>query len=387
MKICYVSTYNAQNINEWSGLGYYIAKVLADNGFELDFFGDLEIPSLLQHKLKGKFYRSIFKKEYDLYREPSVISHFGKQIDAHVEKTKPDVLFAPSSIPLAKVKSAIPKIFYTDTTFEGVVGFYEKFSNYTRRSFINAHKMEQAAINNANMIIYSSDWAARQAIDVYHCSEEKIKLLPFGANVNSNLAYNEIQEIIRNRSREVMQLLFLGVDWERKGGSKAFEVAQTLNNMGIRCELHLAGCQPEGIASKPEWLIDHGFINKALPEGQKLLNELMCNSHFLLLPSEADCTPVVFSELNSYGVPSISTKVGGIPFIIQDEKNGKTFKLDESAETYANYLANKFKNYDEYILFAESSYREYEQRLSWNVIGKKLTQFIEELFNTNTNEI
>ncbi len=110
----------------------------------------------------------------------------------------------------------------------------------------------------------------------------------------------------------------MGVDWHRKGGDIAYAVAKRLNQIGLPTELTVVGCQPLINEPIPKFVKSLGFIKKSAPEGKERLNRLIIESHFLILPSLADCTPMVFPEANSLGVPCLSTKVGGIPSIIQE---------------------------------------------------------------------
>ena len=93
------------------------------------------------------------------------------------------------------------------------------------------------------MAIFASDWAASIAKDYHHIDPGKVKVVPFGANVEHN---NNIQDVsyIEDRSKNVCKLLFIGVDWKRKGGDIAFKTAEGLNKKGLKTELTVVGCEP-----------------------------------------------------------------------------------------------------------------------------------------------
>jgi glycosyltransferase involved in cell wall biosynthesis len=171
-------------------------------------------------------------------------------------------------------------------------------------------------------------------------------------------------------------LLFLGIDWFRKGGNVALEVAKKLNNSGLNTELTVVGCQPIVEGSLPDFVKPLGFIQKSTPEGKNKIYQLIANSHFLILPSLADCTPIVFCEANSLGVPCVSRKVGGIPSIIKDDLNGKLFDKDSDSTEYCEYIYNLFMNYSEYQNLALSAFHEYESRLNWKVAGEKIKELL-----------
>jgi glycosyltransferase involved in cell wall biosynthesis len=169
------------------------------------------------------------------------------------------------------------------------------------------------------------------------------------------------------------------VDWQRKGGPKALEIAEKLNNAGLRTELHIAGLRKPPVNPLPDFVVDHGFISKSTAEGKARLEQLIAGSHFLVLLSKAEAYGLVLCEANSFGVPDIVSNVGGIPTIVRDGVNGKLFPLQTPAADHALYIANLFSDYDRYEELALSSFEEFEQRLNWNVAARRLMQMLSEL--------
>jgi glycosyltransferase involved in cell wall biosynthesis len=170
--------------------------------------------------------------------------------------------------------------------------------------------------------------------------------------------------------------LFLGVDWFRKGGDVALKVAEELNKLGLNTELTVVGCQPIVEGSLPSFVKPLGFISKSTNEGKERINQLLAESHFLILPSRAECYGVVFCEANSLGVPCISRKVGGIPTIIKPNVNGNLFDLNTEITEYCEYISRLFSNYSDYKNLALSSFNEYQSRLNWSVAGKTVQELL-----------
>ena len=44
----------------------------------------------------------------------------------------------------------------------------------------------------------------------------------------------------------------------------------------------------------PPFVKVHGFISKSTAEGKSKFNDLIGQSQFVILPTKADCTPIVF---------------------------------------------------------------------------------------------
>jgi glycosyltransferase involved in cell wall biosynthesis len=236
--------------------------------------------------------------------------------------------------------------------------------------------MEELALQKCKLAIYSSDWAAKSAIHDYGADPTKVKVVPFGANIESELTFETVKDAIESRPTDCCKLLFLGVDWVRKGGDIAYQVAQKLNQSGLKTELTIVGCQPLVDEPLPDFVKSLGFISKSTVEGKKQIQNLILESHFLILPSLADCTPIVFCEANSLGVPCLSTTVGGIPTMIHNDVNGRLFHENADISEYCEYISRLFSNYSDYKNLALSSFNEYQSRLNWSVAGKTVQELL-----------
>jgi glycosyltransferase involved in cell wall biosynthesis len=374
MNIAYVSTYNARDVQHWSGTGYYIAKALQDQNNEIEYTGELTIRSKRWLKIKELFYRARGCR-YLRDREPGVARSYGAQVGKRISAGA-DVIVSPGTIPIAYLTTKKPKVFYTDATFAGILDFYPAFSNLCPETIKYGNEIEQAALSSCSLAIYSSDWAAQSAISNYEIDVQKVKVVPFGANIECNRTYSDVEDMIRNRSRSTCRLLFLGVDWERKGGELAVNIMKTLNAAGLKTELHVAGLRSSPFSEWPEHVINHGFISKSSPEGRARIDRLIADSHFLVLPTKAESFGIVFCEANSFGVPNIATLVGGVPTIVKDNVNGMLFPLSAAATDYAGYIYDLFSDYGKYMELALSSFNEYQSRLNWNVTGKRINELI-----------
>ena len=184
------------------------------------------------------------------------------------------------------------------------------------------------------------------------------------------------------KSREIhthVNLLFLGVDWERKGGEYALKVTNTLNEAGIPATLHIAGIKHLPPNINKQYIVNHGYISKATAAGQKRLSGIIANSNFLILPSMADCTPVSFSEANAFGVPCLVSNVGGHKSIIEDGVNGMVNTHDDFVKNSVNYISTLRENDTAYEQLCFSSYEKYRTELNWKTTGEKISKLIKSI--------
>ncbi len=389
MKIAYVAVDDILNKSSWPKYlqgrceaAYYIAKHLTDESTQLDYICPLEKKLAVLTKIKWSFYRYLFKKDYYRWAEPLVIKNYARQIENKLNLFNPDIVLCPDNIvPIANINCKQPLVLWTDATLSSLINFYQHMENLCDENIKNIYAMEAEALNRCQLIIYTSEWAAKNAMQTYGIAVSKIKVVPYGANLECHRTWEDIREIINSREKTKCKLLFIGVDWVRKGGNIAFQVAQELNNAGLNTELIVVGCQPIINLPLPDFVKVIGFIDKSTPEGLKKINRLFAESHFLILPSRADAFGHVFCEASSFGLPSLASNIGGISTAVKDNLNGKTFALNVSTSEYCNYIINLMTNYSEYEQLAYSSFDQYQSRLNWKVCVENTKQLMREIIN------
>lgn len=379
MKIAYISIQDSTNIRSFSGTGYYIPKSLNINGAEIHYIGNLKTKPYLKEKIKDYFYTYIKKKKYWFNRNPAVIRNYARQVQKELQEINPDVIVSFSGPSVALLETDKPIVLWADAVFADIIDFYPEFSNMADITIRHGHQMEKSLLDRCAHLVYSSEWAARGAIEHYNIPSEKVSVIPYGANIETNWDEKEVKDIIQSKDHTHCKLLFVGVHWQRKGGEKALEVAKNLHKSGISTELHILGSSPEPETQIPEYVKIHGFVSKETEEGKQLIHDLIRSSHFLILPTLADCTPIVFAEFNSYGIPCLTTDIGGISTVIRDGVNGKLFSTNSSSEEYVDYIQSLFSDYNQYARLAKSSYNEYINRLNWTTSGEKMYKLLKQI--------
>lgn len=381
LKIAYISVYDANDVHNWSGLGYYIAKTLEKNVGELDYIGNLTTKKFLEYEIKRVANKLLFNKRYDSNITPKVVKSYAEEITRQLEGKKYDLIFCPGTIPVANLKTNTPIVIWTDSCQPGLLDFYDSKDKLSEESFRHGVEIEKLVLDNCALTVFSSEWAASIAINYHKVSSSKVKVIPFGANIDKQYSRDEISNLISQRNKDVCKLLFVGVDWIRKGGEIALKTAEALNEKGLNTELSIVGCEPIVKNPLPDFVKPLGFISKSTEEGRQKLNKLFEESHFLIVPSQAEAYGLVFCEANAFGVPAIATNVGGITTIIRNDINGRTFSPNGAITEYSDYIFNLMVNYSEYKNLALSSYNEFRNRLNWDTAGKSFRVLIEELLN------
>ncbi len=372
--VTYATQHDPQDVREWSGSVYHVTRALRHQNVHLDMLGNLQRRRALMNRV---LYRLAALPQgghnplMDPARSFAMAERFAAQIGAHMHRTRPDVLFSPSSLPVALVKGDVPKVFYTDATFSGLIDTYSEGREFRKGYLEEGHSLEREAIQSSDLVIYASQWAADSAIRDYGADPAKVKVVPFGANLDITPDREMVEEDIVERSQDLLELLFLGVAWKRKGGPKAIEVATLLHERGVPVRLRVVGCVPPE-KTLPPFVEVTPFIAKTSPSGRAALTEVIRTSHFLLLPSMAECFGIVYAEASAFGVPSIAHDVGGVGTAVQEGLNGYLFAPDTPAAQLADRIESLFNDRIAYQELARSAYATYRAHLNWNVNGAAL---------------
>jgi glycosyltransferase involved in cell wall biosynthesis len=367
MKIAYATTFAAQDVHNWSGTPSYMSKALEASGCEINYLGNLkrELPFGFKSK-------QIWQKWVNGQRESPRFNVYAarqySQQAAQILASHPsDIILAPQMNPVAYLDCKQPIVLWTDAVYASLVAFYPAFNNHSAQTIRQGNQIAQACLARCRLAIFSSDWAARAAIELYGMHREKVKVVPFGANIDCAHNQHDVSEWVKKRSKTTIKLLFLGKRWEQKGGPLVLKVAEALHQAGESVELTIVGCTPPQHQTLPAYVKCLGFISKRTPEGLARISHLLQESHFLFVPSQGEAYGIVFCEANAYGLPCLTTYVGGISTIVKDHINGMTFSLNASPQEYCDYIVNLMKQPEKYRALALSAFNEFKTRLNWGV--------------------
>ncbi|MDD2284487.1 MAG: glycosyltransferase [Paludibacter sp.] len=355
-KIAFLSALSPFDIGNWSGTLYHIVSSLSKYN-SIEWIGENIA------YMSSKFYS---KKEFYLEEYASV---FGKIISEKINRQIYDVLIVRDYFLGAYLHVNIPIVYIGDTTFRL---FKENLKIPSAKFEEIADDVERRMIENANSIIFSSDWAKESAICDYSCIENKIHVVEFGANIpHPEKWQHEIDTSVCN-------LVFIGRNWVKKGGEKVLGAYRKLKSEGFPCTLTIIGSVPLEMLENDKDLTIIPFLDKSKPEHLNKLCSILKDAHFLVLPTEFDAFGIVFCEASAYGVPSIAADVGGVSQSVREGKNGFLLPPTATAEDYAEKIKSVFSDKESYIKLRASSRNQYETRLNWDVWGEKVNKILEE---------
>lgn len=368
MRIAYVTSHNPHSRWSWSGTAYFMFHALQR------LYPDTVHISPRPKERFGRLRKKLRFGSKDRTDDASILDAAhdnAERISKQLNRSRFDLIVAPvASTEIAFLETPLPIVYISDATAAIMRGYYGISSNSTQDD--ERDECERQALHKASVAVFSSQWAANSATNDYGVSSEKVRVVPFGANIDHVPPWEGIQ---RHRQMDACRLFFLGKDWVRKGGDIALDVYKQLKARGMPVELRLCGTEvPEGTDLAGAIVV--GKLNKDKPREYRKLVDIFLQSHFMLVPSRADCTPIVFSEANAFGLPVISTRTGGISSVVRDGENGFLFPVNAQPEALVAVIEKVFRERSRYVKIAQGARNEYDTRLNWNAWAASVEAYL-----------
>ncbi|PKL79781.1 MAG: hypothetical protein CVV25_06615 [Ignavibacteriae bacterium HGW-Ignavibacteriae-4] len=375
MKIAYIAYEDSNDISAWSGTIAHIAKNLSNDN-EIIPIDNLGCPWDIIFKIIPKL-KSWFGFTSDFRRNKFFMKSIAKRIEKKLAGKEYDIIFAPGTLYVSYLKASKPIIVWADATFASLVDTYPQYSKMTKNEIEIGNELEKLALDNIQKIIFSTTWAAKSALSHYNIPTSKVEVIPFGSNLNERFTITDLAKLNEAKPKDKVKLLFVGVDWYKKGGDLLLDIYQELRLHSDKYELEVVGSSPEKIP-----IIDgvrfHGFLKKSDNEQNKKLISLFQQSHYFLLPTRAEAFGIVFCEANSYGLPTFGSELGGITDIIINGVNGELIDIKQSPKKLAAKIHESISsgNYNEKSI---NAFNHYNQNFTWDNSIAKVNKQLREL--------
>ena len=287
-----------------------------------------------------------------------------------------DLIVAISaSAELAYLKTNVPVIFMSDALYISSLNYHMVLSKLTKSSQEEGFEVEKLALENASLLYLPSEWVKQAAITDFKILESKILVGPIGANLENIPNREYVLNYKQKKDNSFINLILVGVNWESKGGSKAYQCLLEILKAGYKARLTIVGCVvPEEF--KHDCLLNIPFINKTTLEGRKAFEELYLNADFLILPTRFEAYGIVFCEASAHAVISIATNTGGTSTPIKEGENGFLMSPKSEGKDYSKKIFEIYNNKELYGSLQISSRKRYEEVLNWNVWAKNLLEHL-----------
>lgn len=376
MKIGVVTESDASDPRSWSGTHYFASKALGDHVGEVMFLGPIQPFSVLFNRVGSRARKFFNIKDILTKQSIKVARDNARIIRKLIRREEPDILFAPAGSALvACLETELPILYSSDATAQLMFEYYPEFSKISTRSIRQADELERRSIARADALIYPTNWAAQSAIEHYQADPKKVHVIPFGANFQN---VPDRERALTPRPGPALKLLFVGVNWDRKGGTIAVAALRELLAKGMNAELTVVGCIPPETVDRDQITIIP-FLDKNDSAQAKKLSSLYLKSDFLILPTRNECYGIAFCEAAAHGVPSIATATGGVPDVIRDGVTGFVLPAEAGGKEYADRIITTIADKEHLATLRKNARDDYEKRLNWEVWASRMKPIVDEV--------
>jgi glycosyltransferase involved in cell wall biosynthesis len=179
-------------------------------------------------------------------------------------------------------------------------------------------KLLQGVFNDCKALITWSEWAKDSLVNDYGMEGNKITVIPPGIDV-ANWNFE------KKMPSEKVNLLFVGGDFERKGGKTLLEAVRSICKDNKNIELHIVTKDEIAVSSDEPIFIHHG-VKPNSPE----LKARFQAADLFVFPTRADCLALAVLEAMAAGLPVITTAIAALPEVVHDGEHGRIVPVDDA---------------------------------------------------------
>ena len=378
MRIAFLNArFNGYDRGVWSGTLFHMMAALQRNCCDVTSLGTAGNALYLAGRVIRRGILLPLGKNIDYSHTVVLSKALAGIFRRRLARTHFDVIFAAAArTELAYLETDLPIVYYIDQTARQFRDYARNLRGLTDWAVEQTEHLERRAFSRAEQIVFPSSWAAKSALQDYRVAEEKINVVPMGANIEG---IPEIEEVSSRRSHgpsDNCRLLFVGVDWERKGGAIALDALCKLRERGVNAELTVVGCSPPSHCIHPSMTVIP-FLDKSIPEHRERFNQLLHDSDFMLFPTRREAYGIVCCEANAFGLPVLASDAGGVP--VWDGENGILLPVEAGGAAYADAVQALIEHPPDYTALALGGRRTFEDRLNWDSWGRSMAQIFREL--------
>lgn len=262
--------------------------------------------------------------------------HGMSQVRRALSRTSYDVAFFNSQVPAALAATKVqqkPYILATDITplqYDRMGELYGHRADKGGPVAAYKHWVNTKLMRGAAHILPWSRWARESLIDDYGVAPERIEVVPPGVNL-------QLWKPTETRqSNDLLQILFVGGDFYRKGGATLLEAFRALPRGSA--ELH--------VVTHSQITPEAGVYtyNTMRPNSPELI-ALYQAADVFVLPTEAEAFGIAAVEASATGLAIIATSVGGLSEVVSDGETGFLIQPHDVARLRAllSLLANNIE--------------------------------------------
>lgn len=212
----------------------------------------------------------------------------------------------------------------------------------------------------ATRVLTRSENIRRSVIDDYGIPEERVETVFVGSNVGTA----EFDEGLERYAAQ--RVLFVGRDWRRKGGPDLIEAWRRLRPDFPDARLIIAGTSP---------IVRDAGVEVLGRVPQARMSSLYASSSIFCMPTHLEPFGVVFVEAMAHALPVVATRVGALPQMVTDDRNG--FLVDPGdVDALTDRLRRLLSDAESCRRLGQGSKKVARERYTWDSVGRRIERIV-----------
>jgi glycosyltransferase involved in cell wall biosynthesis len=232
------------------------------------------------------------------------------------------------------------------------------------RSVRRALEADRRFYEQMDVLLPMSEWLRRSFVEDY--GQEPAKVVTVGAGAN----LHELPDL-PERTYEQPRFLFVGKQWERKGGPQLLEAFRLVYGERPEAELWIVGPEQPIAGTGVRFF---GRISRANPEGERRLGELYAGATAFAMPSLYEPFGIVFLEAMAYGLACVASDRCAMPEIVADGVSG--FTVDPHDVDALGQRLLELTDPARARAFGQEGRRRLVERFTWDGVAERIVEAI-----------
>jgi alpha-maltose-1-phosphate synthase len=202
------------------------------------------------------------------------------------------------------------------------------FVGISRAVIDRALGYEAAIYEKLDLVFTMSEHLRASFIDDFGVPAARVVNIGAGVNLESVPQPRDWEEHPPGR-----QLLFVGVDFERKGGAILLEAFRAVKARFPDSVLHIVGPPKLHIpASQSQGVVHHGFLDKSHPADQVILQQLLSTCSIFVMPSLHEPFGIAPLEAMLHELPAVVTDAWALREMVTPGRTGELVRRADSED-------------------------------------------------------
>ncbi len=320
LRILFLCEGNAETHDSWSGVSRSVVAHLRADGHRVEV-GDCDLYGAARAALALRTFAWPRKRWWVRYHlDEAAFSARSAEAARVIRRLGAFDLYLQIGATFAPPESdPTPLLLYCDSNVEmsrlGAATGQSEGAMLTGRELAGVREREIRVYRRASMIFTMSERVRRSFIEDFGIPPDRLITVHCGPNVDVP------RPAAPRETPAVPTILFVGRDFERKGGPLLLEAFTKVRRRMPEARLRIVGGRPErgGAQDGVEYL---GFLNRDTPRGRDAIDAAYRTATAFCIPTRFEPFGTSFVEAMMYGVPCVGPAMWAVPEIIADGETG-----------------------------------------------------------------